>query len=233
MVRLAQNVPRAPFSNLTNGAEVVLVLDRPSGISGLYQVVVGATGLWDRAVRNVGMAGSDDLLDRPTKHVGEIDRVAEDVGRHAMSGPVELEAPRQQAHRVGAVHREEPTVVVGDLAKRSVIDQLLGVLHQRRPAIVVADAGDHTCGAGSGFDPHGLFGVPPTGFSQNTCLPARLRRWQSARAACSARRAHNVDVRVIDRVTFQSSRPVAESERSNGLVDPSCMLSLMMTSSGS
>ena len=70
--------------------------------------------------------------------------MAEDVGAHPVARTVDFESPAEQPHRVGAVHREEAAPVVGDLAERARLDQLLGVLHQRRPAVVVANTGDDT-----------------------------------------------------------------------------------------
>ncbi len=140
------------------------------------------------------------VVDRADEHVRQIDRVAQDVGRHAVAGLVELEAPRQQTHRIGAVHREEAAAVVGDLAESAVVDQLLGVLHQRRPAVVVADTGDHAGAAGWPLRSRTVCsGVPPTGFSQKTCLPASaaaiaMRLVQHVRRAD----ADDVDVGVVD-----------------------------------
>ncbi len=70
----------------------------------------------------------------------EVDRVAHEVGRDPVAGLVDEEAPRQDAERVAAVHREEPAAVVRDLAQRAVGDELARVLHERRPAVVVAHA---------------------------------------------------------------------------------------------
>ncbi len=70
--------------------------------------------------------------------------MAEDVGADPVAGLVDEESPGQQPHWIAAVHREEnSTVVVGDVADLTAVDQLLGVLHQRRPPVVVADTGDH------------------------------------------------------------------------------------------
>ena len=89
-----------------------------------------------------------------------------------MAGLVDEEPPRQQPHRVGAVHREEAAAVVRDLAQPARVDQLLGVLHERRPAVVVADTGDHSGTCAAAAIRTVWAGVPPTGFSQNTALPA-------------------------------------------------------------
>ena len=116
---------------------VVLVGDGSGGIAGLAAVVVRAAGVRQRAVLDERLHRARHAADRSDEHRRQVDRVAQDVGRHAVAGLVDQEPPRQQAHRVGAVHREEATPVVGDLTQPSRLDQVLGVQHERRPAVVV------------------------------------------------------------------------------------------------
>ncbi len=104
-----------------------------------------------RALLDERLTRAEDLGDATDEVVAEVDRVAEDVGADTVTGLVDEEPPRQQAHRIAAVHREESAVVVGDLADRPVLDHLLGVLHQRRPAVVVPDTGDHAGMASRSF----------------------------------------------------------------------------------
>ncbi len=100
--------------------------------------------------------------------------VAHQVRRHAVAALVDEEPPRQHAERVAPVHREEAAAVVRDLAEHAVGDQLPRVLHERRPAVVVPTPEITPRAAASARVV--CAGVPPTGFSQNTCLPAARRR---------------------------------------------------------
>ena len=101
--------------------------------------------------------------------------VRHQVGRHAVAGLVDEEAPRQHAERVAAVHREEAAAVVGDLAQHAVGDQLPRVLHQRREAVVVAHAGDDVRGRRCSAR-HRLRGRAADGLLAEHVLARRRRR---------------------------------------------------------
>ena len=65
--------------------------------------------------------------------------MAENVTGHAIACLVQDESPRQQTEFVTAVHRQEATAVVGDLAECARCDELACVQDQRGPQVVVAD----------------------------------------------------------------------------------------------
>ena len=166
------------------------------------------------------MAHTDDLLDTADQHVGEVDRMAENVRRHAVAGLVEHEAPREQTHRIGAVHRKEATSVVGDLAEFTSVDQLLGVLHQRRPSVVVSDTCDHTGRPRGGFDANGLFGCATHRLLAEHML-ARFGGSDRNRLVQHVRRADHDDVDVVvgDQVVPVDGA-VTKAEVGDGLIDP-------------
>ncbi len=149
-------MPRAPRVEDAHHPDVVLVGDLAGGVAGLAAVVMGTPAGRQRALLDERLTRAEDLGDAPDEVVAEIDRMTEDVGADPMTCLIDEEPPRQQPHRVAAVHREEAAVVVGDLPNRAVVDQLLGELHQGCPAVVVADARDHPRSARCSFGGHGL-----------------------------------------------------------------------------
>src|SRR6185295_4354324 len=96
--------------------DVVLVGDLAGGVTRLAAVIVRATACRQRSLPDEGLAGGNNFADPSDEVMAEVDRVAEDVGADAVTCLVDEESPRQQAHGIAAVHREETAVVVGDLA---------------------------------------------------------------------------------------------------------------------
>ena len=148
----------------------------------------------------------------PSEEVREVDARGESRSDgHAVAALVEPEAPRQHAERVGAVHREEAAAVVGQRAELAARDQLGGVAHERRPAVVVADAADHAGAPRRRARARAVCsGVPPTGFSQKTSLPACRGRLDQLEVE-HVRRGDRRRRRRPGRRPRAASRPVARS----------------------
>ena len=144
---------------LTECTEVVLVGDLAGWVTGFAAVVVRATFFGKRTLGDERLLHAHDTGDWTHQHVSQVHRVAEDVCADAIARLVHLEAPAEQSHWVGAIHREEAAAVVGDLTKLAFGDQVLQVLHQRREPIVVANAGHYPSVASCLLDTHGLIGA--------------------------------------------------------------------------
>ena len=157
----------------------------------------------------------DDLAD---EEVGEVDAVAEQVGRDAVATLVDEVAPAQRTQRVVAIARQEATAVVRDRADAAGVDERLGVLHERRPAVVVADTGGDVAGCPLGR------GDLRRGAADRLLAEHRLaRRGRRARDLDMEHVGrgdhHDVDARVLD-----DSAPVVgcgrEAEVGDGRVTP-------------
>ena len=115
-----------------------------------------------------------------------------------MASLLDLEAPRQQAERVGAVHREEAPAVVRDLAELALLDQLRGVAHERSPAVVVTHTGDHARLPGSALRAHRLLRRAADRLLAEDVLAGRAGRLDQLDVEHVRRRDdHDVDVRVV------------------------------------
>ena len=115
-----------------------------------------------------------------------------------MASLLDLEAPRQQAERVGAVHREEAPAVVRDLAELALLDQLRDVAHERRPAVVVTHTGDHARLPGGALRAHRLLRRAADRLLAEHVLAGRAGRLDQLDVEHVRRRDHHdVDVRVV------------------------------------
>ena len=204
--------------------DVVLVGDLTGRIARASAVVMRAGPGGQGPLFDEDLSGPDDAADRPAggadQEVGEVDGVAEDVGRHSVARLIDEEPPRQQAERIRPVHREEPAVVVRDVADRTTVDELLGVLDERRPAIVVADPGDHARPPRRELGGDGLGRCSADRLLAEHVLAVGRRRFDHLDVEhVRSRHEHDVDVVVFDHAAPERDRRF-EPERSHGLLAP-------------
>ena len=133
-----------------------------------------------------------------------------------------------------AVHREEPPVVVRDVADRAAVDELLGVLHERRPAVVVADPGDHAGPPGRPLGGDGLRRRAADGLLAEHVLAVGRRGLDHLDVEhVRSGHEHDVDVAVLDHARASRRRAVANPNDRTASSRRSSTVSLTTTSSGS
>ena len=80
------------------------------------------SGHGQRTLADEDVPAADKPLDRSNKHVGHVCRVGHDIPQDTQPGLLSLEAPRQHAQGVAAVHCKEAAPVVGQAAQLAGLD---------------------------------------------------------------------------------------------------------------
>jgi hypothetical protein len=138
---------------------------------------------WEGALADdcVGVGGH--ARDRAQEVLGEIDGVRPEVAENSEPCLVPEKPPGKNAPWVGGVCGDPLRAEVAHVADRAGVDELAGMSHGWRMSVVEADDRPHP-GACDGLrDRSGPGGKRPTGFSTQTCLPARAAATATSRCS--------------------------------------------------
>ena len=180
----------------------VLVLHRPGRITRIATAVVAGCPRRQRSLGDDGVAHADDLADAAHQELRHRHRVTKDVAGHSITRLVEHETPREQTHRIAAVHRQEASTVVRDLTELTGRNEFARMQHQWRPQVVVAHAGRDTRGLSKPVGLHRLLRLATDGLLTEHCLASSTRCLDHRHVQhVGGRDPHSIDVRGGNRLS--------------------------------